>query len=255
MTLTALRDDSSICGAMENEYDIITLDRVDSTNTFLISRRDLWDRQFLMVRADTQTGGRGRLGRGWHQDPGKDLAFSMLYRPPGKRTGGPVTLRAGLAAWNALFGHTGIGLRLKWPNDLYFDGKKLGGILCEAVPDGDGRVIVIGIGINVNAVDFPRDIRDSSVSLKLVSGGDFAVETIMKEIATFLVPSLDGPDFLTETELKALAEIMDAVGHRVFFAHGGEKRIGVVTGISESGRLDVMTESGRTVSVDDAVFC
>src|SRR3954453_20018300 len=117
-----------------------------------------------MVVATEQLQGRGSRGRPWHSPPG-GLWLSALYRPPS--TGGLelLSVRVGLAVARALDPHMPTPVRLKWPNDLMLDGRKLGGILCEARWQGGALGwIAVGLGINVrNPV--PDELRDSAVSL------------------------------------------------------------------------------------------
>jgi BirA family biotin operon repressor/biotin-[acetyl-CoA-carboxylase] ligase len=122
--------------------------------------------------ADAQSGGRGRLGRTWFSPRGENLYTSIVLRPTfdGKRV--PlVTLTAGLAVVDAVEPRVrGRRVGLKWPNDVYIDGRKVAGILSEAQVEG-GRAswIVVGIGINVKTRTFPDDIAHRATSLA-VSG-------------------------------------------------------------------------------------
>ncbi|MBE3131017.1 MAG: biotin--[acetyl-CoA-carboxylase] ligase, partial [Acidobacteria bacterium] len=104
------------------------------------------------VVAGEQTRGRGTKGRVWHSPPGLGLYASFILRGP---AAGPVPflhllpLAAGLAASDAVLAAAGAAVRLKWPNDLVHDGKKLGGILSEGVSGGPaGDFAVVGVGIN-----------------------------------------------------------------------------------------------------------
>jgi len=148
--------------------------------------------------ADAQTGGRGRLGRIWHSPPGENLYASFVVRPGlvgpdacGARlfdaqTAPLITLAAGLAVVDAVIEVVGPrDLSLKWPNDVWLGGRKLAGILCEAQLGELGgagvagaiRVspwIVIGIGINVHAREFPGALAESATSLLL--GGASSVD-------------------------------------------------------------------------------
>jgi len=100
----------------------------------------------------SQRQGRGRLGRSWYSPTGIGLYGSVLLRPHIARESYPrLTLVAGVAAATAIETQTGLSPRLKWPNDLYLDGKKCGGILTEAVFAGDGDYAVVGIGVNLGA--------------------------------------------------------------------------------------------------------
>ncbi|MGN6126974.1 MAG: biotin--[acetyl-CoA-carboxylase] ligase, partial [Humibacter sp.] len=113
--------------------------------------RDEWP-EFSVVVTDTQTAGRGRLGRAWTAPSGKMLAISVLLWPRDAGITRPdslgwLPLMAGLAMTRSVRRH-GVGAELKWPNDVLVGDKKLCGILSELVSDGDGAVIV-GAGVNL----------------------------------------------------------------------------------------------------------
>lgn len=105
-----------------------------------------------LVIADEQTAGRGRLHRRWWAPPGTSLLFSLVFRPPlAPAQAQQLTMCAGLAAAEAIQAQTGLDVRLKWPNDVVWEGRKLGGILTELETDGERLVYaVVGMGLNVN---------------------------------------------------------------------------------------------------------
>jgi BirA family biotin operon repressor/biotin-[acetyl-CoA-carboxylase] ligase len=120
--------------------------------------------------AETQTHGRGRLGRSWHSPPGENLYASFVLRPSlTAKTAPLVTLTAGLSVCDAigpLLSHRTVAL--KWPNDVLVGDRKVAGILCEAQLAGEGPAwIVVGIGINVKTTSFPADIAPRATSLAL----------------------------------------------------------------------------------------
>jgi BirA family biotin operon repressor/biotin-[acetyl-CoA-carboxylase] ligase len=120
--------------------------------------------------ADAQTGGRGRLGRTWFSPSGENLYTSFVLRPSFDAKRIPlVTLTAGLAVVDAVVPRVAARrVGLKWPNDVYIDGRKVAGILSEAqVVDGRAAWIVIGIGINVRTDVFPPELATRATSLAL----------------------------------------------------------------------------------------
>ena len=118
--------------------------------------------------ADAQRAGRGRLGRSWWSEPGRSLLTSWLVRPALEVERWPtVTLVAGLAAARALIAAAGLEVRLKWPNDLLVDGRKLGGLLAEA--DGRGA-LVVGLGVNVRQTEFPAELAELATSVAAAGG-------------------------------------------------------------------------------------
>ncbi len=123
----------------------------------------------MVVIADAQERGRGRLGRRWISPPGVNIYMSIVLRPEiQRRDASLLTLLAAAAAACGLRRSAGVGVSIKWPNDLVASGKKMGGILTEARSDREriGRA-VIGIGINVNMEcgGLPEEVRVTATSL------------------------------------------------------------------------------------------
>jgi len=127
-----------------------------------------------VVFAEEQTSGKGRYERHWFSSCGKGFYFSVLLRPPQPEIS-LLTMSAGLAVAEALWNVFGVKVCLKWPNDLLWEGKKLGGILSESSFVGNHlNFVVVGIGINANhnKMDFPAGIREASISLKQIKHKD-----------------------------------------------------------------------------------
>ncbi len=127
-----------------------------------------------VVIADEQTSGKGRFRRHWFSSRGKGLYISVLFRPQQPEVS-LLTLTAGLAVAEVLGDVFGIKTCLKWPNDLLWEGKKLGGILSESSFIGNQlNFVVVGIGINLNhsEKDFPANIRETSISLRQIKHKD-----------------------------------------------------------------------------------
>ena len=148
------------------------------------------------VLALEQTRGRGRAGRRWALAPGKGLALSVAFHLGcDVRQAGAIPLGAGLAVARAAHAAGVPRTRLKWPNDVLVDGKKLAGVLCEMrrVPAGPGGAVadavVIGIGLNVRQAreDFPPELRDLATSLAL-EGSEASLEDAAAECLNALEP-------------------------------------------------------------------
>jgi len=141
-----------------------------------------------VVIARAQTRGRGTKGRVWHSPPGAGLYMSVILWPV--RTDlSPLPIAAGLGVRDGIFEAAGLQVGLKWPNDLVWGGRKLGGILCEAGASGSGgRFAVVGIGLNLDQEegDFPEDIRPTAVSLRMAGGWDGSVERLASAVCAGL---------------------------------------------------------------------
>lgn len=155
---------------------IEVLARVDSTNNALLERlrssarqsgerapygRRADDLQPCLLVAEHQTHGRGRMGRHWHAEPGQSLTFSLAL-PLALSDWSGLSLAVGTAIADALDppGEQAPRLQLKWPNDLWLDGRKLGGILIETLAAGSQRFAVIGVGLNIASA--PKAAEDGA---------------------------------------------------------------------------------------------
>lgn len=187
---------------------IEVLARVDSTNNALLERvrsegrhpgerspygRRANDLQPCLLVAEHQTHGRGRMGRSWHSSATASLTFSLAL-PMALTDWSGLSLAVGAALADALDppGPQAPRLQLKWPNDIWLDGRKLGGILIETVPAGSQRIAIIGIGLNIAASASP--VGDSGyqtgyASLDELLPGISAPE-VLKRIARPLIEAL-----------------------------------------------------------------
>jgi BirA family biotin operon repressor/biotin-[acetyl-CoA-carboxylase] ligase len=129
-------------------FSVEVLPEIDSTNTELMRRARAGQMDPVLLVAERQTAGRGRLGRDWQGAPGLALAFSLgLPLTPPDWSG--LSLAVGLSVAKSLHPT----LKIKWPNDVWLGDHKLAGILIETALFGDTRYAVIGIGINIGALD------------------------------------------------------------------------------------------------------
>lgn len=120
-----------------------------------------------VVVAESQSAGRGRLGRVWESPSGTGIYLSVLLRPPLPPEELPkLTLLAAVAVVEAIKAATGLQTGIKWPNDILFAGQKLGGILTEMETESDRmRHVILGVGLNVNTLEFPAHLQTLATSL------------------------------------------------------------------------------------------
>ncbi|MBI5575031.1 MAG: biotin--[acetyl-CoA-carboxylase] ligase [Deltaproteobacteria bacterium] len=149
----------------------------DSTNSRALDLAGKDAPHGTVVCADAQTAGRGRLGRKWESPPGTNLYLSLLLRPPVEPAHAPcLTLVTAVALAMAVEEAASLAAELKWPNDLYLEGRKAAGILAETTAEPDRlRHVVIGVGLNVNAErsSFSEDLRARATSMRIASGRVF----------------------------------------------------------------------------------
>jgi BirA family biotin operon repressor/biotin-[acetyl-CoA-carboxylase] ligase len=143
----------------------------------------------VVVTAEHQRAGRGRLGRTWWDAPGESLMCSVLLRPPVPPAAAPaLALVAAVAVAEAVERAAGVAPALRWPNDVVAGGRKLGGILAEAVVDGDGRLrhVILGMGLNVNQEAFPGPLGDVATSLRRLTGRPHDRERLLEALLAAL---------------------------------------------------------------------
>lgn len=161
---------------------------VGSTNTLARDMARQGAPGGLLILADEQTMGRGRLGRSFHSPDGQGIWFTLLLRPAsGEPVSPAVTLIAGVAVCEAL---QSAGLRdvsVKWPNDILIAGVKLAGILAESGFDGDQNpYLVLGIGINLTNESFPPELSGIATSVQLSAGKQLDRNMLLKDILSRL---------------------------------------------------------------------
>ena len=166
--------------------NLITLKEVDSTNTFL--KNTLSNSKPLpegtVIMAESQYAGRGQQQNRWHSDAGKNLTFSILLKPSFLAISNQfdLTRATSLGVYDALYPLLGEGLKIKWPNDIYYNDMKLGGMLIEnAIQGTQIKQAVIGIGLNINQDSFPEYLPNAA-SVKQILQRDYDLRQILSDI-------------------------------------------------------------------------
>lgn len=206
------------------------------------------------VLAREQTSGRGTKGRTWHSPAGLGLYASFILRGP---LPAPhlLPLTVGLAASDAILEAAGVETRLKWPNDILFEGLKLGGILCEGSSLGtSGGFVVAGIGLNLGhaGADFPEELQGRATSLRLAAGRAVPVDPLWEALCRALERWYN---VLARGDKEA---IVAAFGSRSAFSPGEAVRVETAGGAYEAayegldaeGRLVVRRAGAGPVALD-----
>ena len=179
---------------------ILYFDTIDSTNTKAKQLAAQGAPHGTVLIADSQTVGRGRLGRSFHSPAGKGIYLSVILRPQCHASAlMHLTCATGVAMCDAVESACGIRPGIKWTNDLVFGNRKLGGILTELSldPTGNAAYAVVGIGINCSQseADFPEDIRAIATSLQMQTGNTVdrsrviaAMLVALEEMSRILLP-------------------------------------------------------------------
>lgn len=222
---------------------------IGSTNDIARVRADDGALTGTIILADEQVAGRGRRGRGWVADPGQAILLSCIYRLDGRGTVDAAPLRVGLAAAIAIEGATGLRCRVKWPNDLLVDGRKLGGILCEAGTTAGKGWLVAGIGINVHQQhdDFPADIRDHATSVAAAAGFDVDRAELAGRLVAALLGIADAMATPLDTGALAALQERDALRGHAIAVDG--RPAGTAHGFAAHGDLLVRGHDGQIRTV------
>jgi len=233
---------------------------IDSTNRWLLDEARAGAAAGLVAVADHQDAGRGRRGRAWEDEPGSSLLVSVLLRPvlPADRVH-LVTMAAGVAIAEAVEATTGVGARLKWPNDLVVDDRKLAGLLAEVDLGGVdvAPAVVVGIGCNVTQTSFPAGLAATATSCAIEAVPAAGAPAITRDglLDAFLerlghhLAALDGVP-------RAYRGRLATLGRRVRVDLGDTVVEGTATDLDDVGRLIVEPADGGAavaVAVGDVV--
>lgn len=233
---------------------IISLDEADSTNLLACRLGDEEADDGLVVIADRQSSGKGRMGRRWESPGGVNLYASILLRPPVLPFEAPkLTFLSAVAVCRAIKNCTGLQPTVKWPNDILLNGAKVAGLLNEMSSETDQvHYVVLGIGVNLNmrAEQFPDDLRYPATSLAIATGK--AVSRLA--FTRSLLQELDG---LYQTYLEqgsvpiftAWTELCDLTGKRVQVDCNNLLIEGTMVGLGDDGALLVRTSAGKIESI------
>lgn len=191
-----------------------------------------------LVLADRQTGGRGRMGRAFASEDG-GLYMSLVIKS--SLPAGVLTTLCAVAVRRAVAELTGLTLGIKWVNDLQYQGKKVCGILCEGVWEGDTLLgVIAGIGLNIGQRDFPEALRGIAASLYPQGDSPYSAEHFAAAIHRHVFSLLDEvPSHMAEYR-----EACVTLGRAVRWQERGIWREGTAAAIDDSGALLIDTESG-----------
>ncbi|MBQ8310736.1 MAG: biotin--[Clostridia bacterium] len=236
-TETMLREQLGIDAA---QWQLRVFEEIDSTNTEAKRMAaDGFDGSALIV-ADRQTAGRGRMGRRFYSPKRTGAYFSVLYTPSAPLSNAVrITGAAAVAAMRAIRSLMGKQVGIKWVNDLYFNDKKIAGILAESVVSAEGTRVIVGIGINLCTADFPAEIASVAGSLNAcaLSPAQLIAATVRE-----LMPYLDDPQ--NRSWLDDYRRCSTVLGKPIYWLYEGRRYDGVATEIDDDGALIAMCKDG-----------
>ncbi len=188
-----------------------------------------------LLTADSQSAGRGRLGRSFLSPPGTGLYMSLLVSPPEGTDCGLITVLAAVAVCRAIEGMTCLQPKIKWVNDLFLRGKKVCGILAE----GLGGPVIIGVGVNLRtpAGGFPPEAGPAGAL-------DAPIEapTLAGHIVQYILDGMEKPD--DPSILDAYRQRMPLTGRDIRYTQNGNEKNARVTGVAPDGGLMIEDETG-----------
>ena len=240
--------------------DIIHLDQVESTNDYLeeIVKSGSANEGVLYI-ARTQTKGRGQADNSWESEPGQNLTFSFVVYPGFLSAAQQFAFNKTIALAVRDFVKELVPVRVtvKWPNDIYAGNGKIAGMLFLNNVQGNRiHSIITGIGLNVNQEVFRSD-APNPVSLKNITGKSYDLDELANKLCTFL-------DFRYQQLLTESFDLIDRdylgalyrLGEWKPYSYFGKSITAKISGVSDFGRLELVTESGDPISCDikDIIF-
>jgi BirA family biotin operon repressor/biotin-[acetyl-CoA-carboxylase] ligase len=230
--------------------NLVILKQVDSTNNFLknILSNSKPVPEGTVIMAEDQYAGRGQRESTWHAEPGKNLTFSVLLTPSfiSATSQFNLTMAISMGVFEALEPILGTHLKIKWPNDIYYADKKLGGMLIENILQGSQiKNSIVGIGINVNQNNF-TDKAGNATSVKQILQKDYDLKNILAEICNhiegyYLHLKAGRMEFVRNMYLSRLYWLNEVKQ----FKSNGHVFEGTIINVKENGLLVVKQHTGE----------
>lgn len=224
------------------EIPVEVFHSVSSTNTETKAAALRGAPHGTLIAADEQTAGRGRFGKPFYSPANTGLYMSVLLKPqkPLSDCVG-ITIAAACAITDSLESVCGIHAGIKWVNDIFFSGRKISGILTEAMSDFESGMVesvVVGIGVNISTENFPEELSGIAGSV-----GVFVERSrLCADIACRLLDYAENPSSPELLEKYRSRSVV--LGHEITFWQNNAERTGKVLEIDDSGRLVIETSSG-----------
>ena len=228
---------------LETEFigrNFIYCDEIESTNSELLSGKQLYRKNGTVLLAEKQIAGKGRKNRTWLSAKGLNLTFSVLLTKDllNSININHLNLAASLAVSLAIENLYQLKTELKWPNDVLIKKKKVAGILTETSVKGSKvERVVIGIGLNLNQITFQGDFNFPPTSLKLEIGDNVDRETLLAEILNILEELLLKLEFKPNDILNDWRDKCKMIGDKISITENEKIKTGIFHDIDENGYL------------------
>lgn len=237
---------NSLCAALGKDAEglsVYVFEELDSTNTY--AKRiaiDDADARPLLIVAERQTAGRGRMGRDFFSPDKTGVYFSISYTAHAPlESAVTVTCAASVAVMRAIRRLCGVQTEIKWVNDLYLNGKKVCGILTEAVSAEHATRVIVGVGINLSTAVFPIELTEKAGALGCtnVSRAEM-IAAVWQELKPYFA------DVTNASWLQDYRSYSCVIGKEITWMREEEHYTGTATGIDDSGALAVRMANGDT---------
>lgn len=244
-------DEEYIKSHLTNQRNVQVLDSVDSTNNYLKKMKKNEKMEEMVVIADAQTAGRGRLGRSFMSNQASGIYMSILLKPTfSLEYAKKLTCLAAAATSLAIDQMAGTKTTIKWVNDIYLNSKKICGILTEgstSIEQGSLEYVIIGIGINMYHQEFSEDIRKIATTIEdetnqIISRNELII-AIINQIDAYL-KNIDDHTYMHEYIKKSFV-----IGKKVELYQNNQVYVAKVLNITEEGELQVLINNDvKTIS-------
>ena len=222
---------------------------LDSTNAYLQRQQSERDIRNWVISTDEQTAGKGMGSNGWESEVGKNLTFSLAVDVGFMPAERQFLLSEGVALglYEALISLIPAEkLHIKWPNDIYYESRKLAGILINSTIKANLMdTSIIGIGLNVNQMQF-QNLPTYPVSLKMITGKDYDLQPLLEQIAEHIIRKVEllktDPEAIEQEYLKRLFRYRTWSDYEV----SGKNMQLFMTGIDKFGRLQLIDEAQQS---------
>ena len=229
----------------------IKLETINSTNDYTLSLKDsLIFKEGLLVTANFQTGGNGQRGKAWESNCNKNLLLSIVVEPKLRLDEQYFISKIVALSVCDLLKFFGIEAQIKWPNDILVSKKKIAGILIHNISQGNYIThSVIGLGFNVNQLVF-KDYAPKATSLKLQLNNEYDVSEIQARFLIFLSSRLTRFKDFGNQDVEYLKSLF-LKEKPAAFESDDKKFMGIIKGVSKSGKLLIQLEDDRITSFEN----
>ena len=249
-------NEAEIRAAMKSQWlgqHVTFLEETDSTNNVVRRMAEQGAPEGTLAVAEIQTAGKGRRGRSWSSPKGSGIWHSFLLRPEfAPEHASMLTLLAAMAVQKSVKDVTGLDCKIKWPNDIVVNGKKICGILTEMSTEIDYiNYVVIGIGINTNIEQFPEELKQTATSLRIEAGHSIRRSPLIAAIMRWFEKAY--AEFMKTEDLsgiqKAYNELLVNCGREVRVLEPKGEWQAEALGINNGGELLVRKADGSETAV------